>query len=930
MLVFELSVPTLSPAFKSVRPFIFSLTPGVWATAAYWTTAFGAPAESSIETMYIASFTRDGINRYASVASYALCLATEQSFYWDNTNQVLYVHMEHDQFPIGPVWQYGKTYGYCKERSIYIDNIFYAPLIESIPSLEQSQDLEAYDALNFMSGSVILKNQNGYIDWMLENQPFGFDCQIASFEDVKGVDVYTRSDLTYRAALYVEKPSFTLQKTTLNLQDRRKAQNIKVPTELFNATDYPDIDDSEIDKPIPLLYGSVRAVTPIRTNGKTESGIVSYRIAQSISTMGTVQVKKTVNDQEVWVTVATDSVTLETGEFTLSDAVGRDASNNPYDVRVLNPNYFIPRIDEVNNPLIAGAQETSRVMRGDTCHVFYSAGGGALYHAIATDALCRILTGAAATNISVCRFPAVFRYTETFVYNSTYYIGGAYVCITHLVDQGPLYMYISTDGVSWTRINGNQPVMSAGTGIYSYFWNPCICIDEDGDTMHFVIECGTQADQSDVGLAYSYGSFADLLAGSAISPFSFETNLSAGIIIPGGGNPYIEVIPDRDAILVLAGSVNTKGRTLWQIMANYASITADLSDPASWTESPYFEVLYVGMHTADPDLVVLPASKTYGLLMGYMYNQASSYQCYFDMTLNELYDAIVSGVSANPADIIQALNLRYLGAQYLTSEYDTTEWAAAKATLSNIGIYINDQTELHELIRQMQSGANIGFRYEFNALGQRTIRIDDWDRAPTFYIPRERIANIKDVEITSDPDLLAATVKLYYDKDYSGTLSNAPEENKDFLYVIDSTQKTAVQLAYRQEPQLEFTTLIRRRPFVLAKALRLSERYSVARMLVTVRVIGIEYLSQRIYDTGIVELVPTGYDRDSATVEGVRQWVGVWRAIVLGVNPDISAKTNELTLALIENITDVVPLLSEFDGILSYLTTEDGEMLFTR
>lgn len=919
MLIFELSRPVLAPAFRNERPFVYSTAPGDWETADFWTSAFGAPKESASESMHIASFFRDGVNRYGKMISFLALLAQERSFWWGIESSIvteggvpltydgvtvtdgissqarLYVHLEHDQLILGPVYQYGKTEGFCKERGLYIDDIFYSPVLESIPSLSQEQDIEAYDALAFISGAAVFKNHNGDLDWMIDQPPFGFECAIARLALEKGVRDYTRADLTYLAALYVEDFSASLSKTTLNLQDRRKAQNIKVPTELLSAADYSDLEDNLVDKPVPLLYGTVSALTPILLNGKAETGIVQYQIAQSIVSMGTVQVKKTINEVDTWVTVTPASVDLTTGIFTLSATDGRD-DKTPYDVRVLNPNYFIPRIDEVNNPLIAGAQETSRVMRGDTCHVFYSAGGGALYHAIATDALCRVLTGAAATSISACRFPAVFRYTSTFVYNGTYYIGGAYFCITHLVDQGPLYIYISTDGVSWSRINGNHPVMSAGTGIYSYFWNPCICIDEDGDTMHFVIECGTQADQSDVGLAYSYGSFADLLTGSIISPFSFETNLSTTHIIPGGGNPYIEVIPDRDAILVLAGSVNTKGRTLWQIMANYASITADLSDPTSWTESPYFEVLYAGMHTADPDLVVLPASKTYGLLMGFMYNQASSYQVYFDMTLTELYDAIVAGNPAKPVDIIKDLNLRYLGSQYLEGEYDLTEWAAAEAALDNVGLYIENQTELYELIRKLQGGAVAGFRYEYRPDGRRTARIDDWNRAPAYRIAREDIANIEDVEIETDSDLLAASIKILYAHDYA--------EDKD-SEKIDVSKKTAVQLAYRQEPQLEFETLLQTEALAAKCAALKADRYSVARMIASLEVLGAEFLALRLYDVVVVELVPRGYDADSGTLIGSRRWVGVWKAIVLSIDPDISNETNKISLALISNVTGV-------------------------
>jgi hypothetical protein len=72
---------------------------------------------------------------------------------------------------------------------------------------------------------------------------------------------------------------------------------------------------------------------------------------------------------------------------------------------------------------------------------------------------------------------------------------------------------------------------------------------------------------------------------------------------------------------------------------------------------------------------------------------------------------------------------------------------------------------------------------------------------------------------------------------------------------------------------------------------------------------------------GVVELVPAGYDADSGQITGSRCWVGVWKAIVLGVDPDISAEKNTVKLALIANVTDVVPMIvSE----TTYLTDESG------
>ena len=612
MILFELSVPRLAGAFANDGPFCWAIYPGIWATGVYWTTAFGAPAESDSEIMYITSFSRDGINRYSGVTSYADYKATEMSLFWDNANQRLYVHLEHDAYPFGPVFQYGKVMGFTKDRAVYIDDIFYSPVLESIPSLAQQQDLENYDVLAFLSGSVKLHNHLGELDWALDTPTIGYDCTIGNLAEsaaitdggvaitdggvpltsrpaTRGCDSYSRSEIQSLVALYVEKQSARLDSLTLSLQDRRKKQNIKIPTEVFTAAAYPNIDDSIIDKPIPLMYGEVRCAPAICTNGKLTTGAVAYRVADSLpNAFGTIQVK--IND--VWTTKGAATGDGATGSFTLSSLDGRDDSGRPYECRVNNPH-----------------------------------------------------------------------------------------------------------GVTVT----------------------------------------------------------------------------------------------------------------------YAS------------------------------------------------------------------------------DIIKALNLRYLGVQYTDSEYDKTEWEASEVLLSSIGILIDKQVELFEVIRQIQSGSNIGFRYEYNAAGQRTIRIDDWTATPTFHIAVEDIRAIEEMEISTDPALLAATIKLNYAKDYTG--------DTDDLSVIDTSQAEYVRQNHAQEPQLEFDSLLQTPVLAAASALAKAGKYGVARKIATLSVTGYQFLALRIYDVGIVELTPNGYDMDSSTIIGSRKWAGVWKAIVLDIDPDPATEINALKVALIEDVT---------------------------
>lgn len=615
MTIFELAKLTLidNALFINYSPFIYTASPATWATGSYWTTAFGAPAESSAQSIEITSFVRDNVFIYSKVESLADCLLIEKSFYWDNANQVLYIHLEHDQSILFPAFKYGSTFGICDKKACYIGGIFYAPILKSIPSLAQSQDFEAYDQLNFISGNVIADNTGGLLDGFLTEECYGYDCYIGYLDDDERDD-YDRDEITYLAALYVDDYSASKSEFIWDVKDRRTSQNIKIPTELFDSTTYPNASDDVIGSPIPLAFGLVRVAPAICTNGKTTSGAVSFRIADVLTTMGTVQVKK----GDVWTTVATASVSLATGSFTLAEAVGRDASMNIYECQVLD------------------------------------------------------------------------------------------------------------------------------------------CI----------------------------------------------------------------------------GILNT-----------------------------------------------------------------------------------------HSSDIIKYLILRYLGVQYTTSEYDTVEWAEAEALLSTVGLLTEGQIELFEVIRQIQAGSNIGFRFEFKPNGQRTIRVNDFDRADSFRICVEDIEDINDIGFSTDKDLLAATVKIWYAKNYQAG---------SYRMIVDSSQLETVKEAYRQQPQLEFYTLLTTQAAALDRGLADAAKYSIIRKYPSVVVLGDAFLGVRIFDTGIIEATGDFVDADYETVTGSRRWLGIWRAQVLSVDPDLQNKKNTIGLVLIEEVvgSSTLSILADYDG--KFLSIEEGVNRFLR
>ena len=339
MTIAEVSSLNTATGFSPVEPYVFQLRPGGLQLATFWTSTFGAPDESRDFTIIVKSFIRAFNVKYNEVDDLPDCIAQEGSFFWDNPNQILYVHFEHEHEGWTDTYQYGTFFGFSDNRLVYIDDQEYLPLIDSAPSISQQQDIVNYNQLSFVNGSLTLNNRNnhtlqGQLDFFIDADLYNNDVFLYYLDDslVNGADEASRSDLVALAAFYIEDYGISLKEISIDLQDIRKAQNITVPRDKFSINDYPDIGD-EAGNVIPLMYGQVRETKAIPTNSDLTSGNVDYRVALLLTALGTVQV----DIDGIWTTVSTASVSLSTGEFELTAANGRDTSGAARDCRVLLP-----------------------------------------------------------------------------------------------------------------------------------------------------------------------------------------------------------------------------------------------------------------------------------------------------------------------------------------------------------------------------------------------------------------------------------------------------------------------------------------------------------------------------------------------------------------------------------------------------------------
>ena len=355
MIISEISKYYESEAQANIAPFTYQQQPATHATADYWINEFGAADESIIFNMFINDFVRDYYNNYSETNNLLDCIDTEQSFYWDSTEYILYVHYEHGySYYTDNYYEYGRAAGYNNKRPIYIDDIFYKPLMLTIPSIAQQQDLVNYNKIAGMTGAIEYSNNEGKFDEFINIDITGTKNRLYYLKDLPDTDNYTRSQLVSLASYFIENDSISLHRYSTDLQDLRLKQNIKIPLETFNTTDYPNINDSFVDNIIPLLYGQVRRSEAIPIDGELGTGNdIDFRQAITLTTLGTVQVE--IDDQ--WTTKTPTATNLILGEFTLAEADGRKANGEPYKCRVVDSigivnTYSSDIVKELNNRFI--------------------------------------------------------------------------------------------------------------------------------------------------------------------------------------------------------------------------------------------------------------------------------------------------------------------------------------------------------------------------------------------------------------------------------------------------------------------------------------------------------------------------------------------------------------------------------------------------
>ncbi len=234
---------------------------------------------------------------YPEVTSIALCISTSKSWFYDTSTTDMYIHF--DSFNPPEVYEIkapGAAIGFTNQidntTNNYYEDIYYEPLIRSVPNLSKKKDSLFFGILQYQGGTISFDNTGDYFDDFASRDLYGQPIRIKlSFEGLPFADALT----VYTGR--VEDFSHDFTRFKLTVADLRKLLSRSLPVNTLTVADYPTMDSDLDGTPIPIAFGSIIKANTYKTSSGNwkfadtefnaiDSGIVVYNEDGTVFTHG--------------------------------------------------------------------------------------------------------------------------------------------------------------------------------------------------------------------------------------------------------------------------------------------------------------------------------------------------------------------------------------------------------------------------------------------------------------------------------------------------------------------------------------------------------------------------------------------------------------------------------------------------------------------
>ena len=248
----------------------------------------------------------------SSVASVALVISTNSSFFFDPSTRRIYIHLNGGSEPSLRNVNLGLTAG-NSNQAVAFNGVYYEPRIKSLPALSKSKDPLSFGRISMGSNAIAIDNTDGQYDMIGENQSalFGSEVRI-----LQGFDSDPYASFVRLATRMVENARVSRDSVEFDCVDKRKGLTVSVPKSVFSSVTYPDIDLNDIGKPIPLVYGKVYNVPVVCTNrGALGPASFSFKLADTAGSGHNIKSIDSVYVKGVSVTPSSSSLANATFEL---------------------------------------------------------------------------------------------------------------------------------------------------------------------------------------------------------------------------------------------------------------------------------------------------------------------------------------------------------------------------------------------------------------------------------------------------------------------------------------------------------------------------------------------------------------------------------------------------------------------------------------
>jgi len=274
------------------------------------------------EVFYNIQSMKVNIVPFTKVTTKANLRTQNQSFLYEGTT--IYVHFDGWQ-PSDVFYSIvlGSVMGFCDKidpaNDGYYNNVYYDPRIKSVPAIDKKKDNLFFGIIQFPGGTFALINTDGALDALKDEKIYGQACRtLLGFAG----DPY--SEYKRQSGGFVDDYDFNFDEFSIEMKDIRKRFSRTLPVAKYDQTTCPYLDDDNVDKNIPLAFGTVRDCSVVCVND-TESTPASYTFKLCYVGTDDLTVNGIKNGQTIIVRVddvevTPASFTAATATFTLSTA----------------------------------------------------------------------------------------------------------------------------------------------------------------------------------------------------------------------------------------------------------------------------------------------------------------------------------------------------------------------------------------------------------------------------------------------------------------------------------------------------------------------------------------------------------------------------------------------------------------------------------